>query len=187
MLLAIGLGRVIPSLHVTRESGSATPNSFIVARTWTSNISSKARNMFWSKTDSVAGTFDDTTRNTSVALGSMQRLRSHTTETPVLEQRSAPSSSFFAGIFRRETPQQPVLPRFEHRSRSLAETFETDIQKSKTREQSPGASAYAWATDRSDYERDSESDGVHVVREVYLYCQESEGHEGEKSPENGWA
>jgi hypothetical protein len=139
-------------------------NSFIIARTWTSNISSKTRSMLWSKTDSVAGTFDDTTRNNSVALGSMQRLRSHTTETPDLEQQPASSPSFFARIFRCETPQQLVLPHFEHRSRPLAETIDTDIHKSKTREQSPGASAYAWATNRSDSERENKGDGVHVMR-----------------------
>jgi pheromone a factor receptor len=187
MLLAIGLGNMFSSLYVMRDSGSQKSNSFIIARTWTSNISSKTRSMLWSKTDSVAGTFDDTTRNNSVALGSMQRLRSHTTETPDLEQQPASSPSFFARIFRCETPQQLVLPHFEHRSRSLAETIDTDIHKSKTREQSPGASAYAWATNRSDSERENKGDGVHVMREVHLYCQELNGKGSEKSPEDGWA
>jgi pheromone a factor receptor len=182
MLQAIGLGTVFPSLYVMRESRSSTPNSFIVARTWKSNISSKARSMFWSRADSVAVTLHDTTRNSSVTLGSMQRLRSHTTETPVIERQSSSSPSFFARISGCETLQQPVLPRFEHRSRSLAETFETDIHKSKTQEQSPGASAYAWGTDMSDSERASEGGGVRVVLEVHLYCQEFDGYGKGKKP-----
>jgi pheromone a factor receptor len=130
MLLAIGLGKIFSRLYVVRDSGNSTPNSFIVARTWTSNLSSKAKSMFWSRTNLVISTFDNPTRNNSVALDSVQRLRSVSNEVLAIEQREAPHHSLFARIFFRKTRQQPVLPLFEYHPHCLTETSEIDLSKS---------------------------------------------------------
>jgi pheromone a factor receptor len=170
-----------------RENASSSPNSFIAARTWTSNLSSKAKSIFWSKTGSVTGTLDDTTRNSSVALGSMPRLTNVTTEEPILQrdtiqQPSRPS--FFSHLFARKADQRPGLPFFSHRSRFFTEITEVGANK---RDQSPGASAHAWATGKSSSGRIREADGVHVVREVHLDHQERDEQAKERESDGAWA
>jgi hypothetical protein len=69
MGVAMGLGRVWPALHILRESGAATPNSFISARSWTQSWSSKAKSKFWSRSGSVAEeTLFGSVRHGSVAI-----------------------------------------------------------------------------------------------------------------------
>jgi pheromone a factor receptor len=119
MLLLVGLGRVFPSLHVMRESGANTPNSFINARSWTESLSSKAKSIFWSRSNSV-------TEETSVS-GTRH------------EQQHVREISWFGRLFGQRSRQLSVLPVFlAHRKRSVAELTVSDTHK---RDISSGASA----------------------------------------------
>lgn len=181
-LLAIGLGRFFPCLYARRESGASTPRSFIVARSWGSTLSSRAKSMWWSKTDSVAQT---TTRGDSV---SMSRLRPVSTEERVLDHDTTPPprSSFCARLFaRRAHSRSTVLPLFA--PRSVTEMTDTNTHKSSTRDVEPGVSAHAWATDKASSRRGSEADGVHVVREVHLDCRDRNGTVNERKSADAWA
>jgi pheromone a factor receptor len=171
MLVTIGIGRIFPDLYNQSKNGVPAPSSFINARTWTNSISSKARSMFWSRSDSVTSTFQGSTRNDSIAMASMQRLGSAAPGEPVVTQRSRPS--LISRIFDRRLQQDHVLPLYSFtRSRGVTEIVDTDALKYTLRDQSPGVSAYAWATDKSDSSYIRECDGVRVFREVHLECQE---------------
>jgi pheromone a factor receptor len=188
MLLAVGLGRIFPGLYVMRESGAITPNSFINARTWTKSLSSKAKSMFWSRSDSVTDTFGGgSTRCNSVALGSMQRLGSVTAEDPMLHRAATQhlELGLFNRVFGRKEDQRSVLPFFvERRSRSVAEMTEADTHKQDV---SPGASAAAWASNRSRTGEAGEREGVRVFHEVRLEHEQLDGGAKEKKSEEYWA
>jgi pheromone a factor receptor len=184
MLVAIGLGRIFPGLYDLRESRVATPNSFINARTWTNSVTSKARSMFWSRSDSVTSTFQGSTRNDSIAMASMQRLGSAASHGPIVAKHEQPS--WFASIFGRR--QDQVLPLFSFdRSRNVTEITNVDTQKPDVRDQSPGVSAHAWATDKGGSSYIRECDGVRVFREVRLECQELDGKETPRKSDDDWA
>jgi pheromone a factor receptor len=176
MLLAMGLGRFFPSLYIMRESGASTPSSFINARTWTSSISSKAKGMFWSRTNSMAYTLGDTTRQNSIAKSSIQRKQSLVREQPFPSQNASQrsGSSFYNRVFGRQAHDTPALPLFvDYRSRSVNEMPDTST---RMRDLSPGATAHAWAVDKLSpgLESESKSVGVRVLHEVRLEHEQLE-------------
>ncbi|KAF2128356.1 STE3-domain-containing protein [Dothidotthia symphoricarpi CBS 119687] len=163
MLLAVGLGRIFPSLHHMRESGASTPSSFIAARTWSSAMGNKAKSYFV-RPGSITETYDGSTRNDSIAMPS---LASVSTETPILQRRTnrASSMSFFKRIICRRGSNGPILPLFSDHSTAKTIHVETEMEKSRPESISPGVYAHAWA---SDSRRPlSEPVGVHVVREIH--------------------
>lgn len=172
MLLAVGLGKIFPSLYVMRESGASTPSSFVSARTWTSSYVSKAKSYFSkgsSRFSSFGGsTFTNSVRNNSVALSTTDNaaLRSVSSTTPVLPERSEPPSpsSRLKRIFTRNQRRQPVLPLFSQPSMAAG----TDHEKSATDTVSEGFSARAWASEIPVSRRNSAPVGVVVFREVHL-------------------
>lgn len=172
MLLALGLGRIFPSLYVMRESGTSTPSSFISARTWTSTYVSKAKSYFsknGSRMSSFGGsTFDNSVRSNSVVLDNMDNahLRSTSSTDPVLPERTSPAANapFLKRIFTRSARHQPILPMFSQRSRAS----ETESEKAVVATVSEGFSARAWASDAPLSRRNSEPVGVVVFREVHL-------------------
>jgi pheromone a factor receptor len=158
MGIAMGLGRVWPALHILRESGAATPNSFISARSWTQSWSSKAKSKFWSRSGSVAEeTLVGSVRHGSVAIAE----GSH--------GKNGRGTSWFGRVFGRRPQQQTVLPVFvDYRKGSVVgmaelETHKTDI--------SPGASARVWAAESSSAQ-DCGDSGVRVFRDVHLEYHE---------------
>jgi pheromone a factor receptor len=169
MLLKVGLGRAFPGLHVMHQGGIATPNSFIAAKTWTSNVSSKAKSLFWTRSGSVADTtFDDTTRNNTVVMGSMNQLCPITTEEPMLHLEQYATSirpSILSRLFGRKASQTPVLPLFSRPS--ITELSPTSTHKSATLSSPADFVAHAWANDRSCSGTVSKADGVQVVRGVH--------------------
>lgn len=197
MLLALGLGRIFPSLYIVRESGSATPSSFVTARTWRSHLSSRAKSMFWSKAagsknDSVTNTFTGSTRCNSVVLGSMHHLHNVGTEDTLLRAKQegtrhaslSPEPSFLKRVFRRQGghSHRLVLPLFSRRS--ITEITDTD--KSTTQPASPGVHAYAWASDNPASKHVKYQDGVHVVREVHQDRHERDGIEEAGKSTDAW-
>jgi pheromone a factor receptor len=158
MGVAMGLGRVWPALHVLRESGAATPNSFISARSWTQSWSRKAKNKFWSRSGSVAGeTLVGSVTHGSVAIAE----GSH--------EHSGRETSWFGRVFGRRPQQQIVLPVFvDHRKGSVVEMAELDTHQTDA---SPGASARVWTAESSSA-HGCEDRGVRVFHEVHLECQE---------------
>jgi pheromone a factor receptor len=154
MGVAMGLGRMWPALYVLRESGAATPNSFISARSWTQSWSSKAKSKFWSRSGSMAEeTLVESERHGSVAVVGAR-------------QESGREASWFGRVFGRGPQQQTVLPFFvDHRKGSVVEM--TDLEH---KDVSPGASARVWASESSSGQG-SEDGGVRVSREVHLECQ----------------
>jgi pheromone a factor receptor len=142
MLVVCGLGRIWPSLYILRESGASTPNSFINARTLTSSVTSKALNVFKSRSDSFAETWHGSTRHNSVAVGSIQRLSSITTAGPTSQPL------FFGRVFGRKAQLSTVLPLFAHsQSRSKEEITVFGTHNSYNREQRPRVLAHAWAAE----------------------------------------
>lgn len=170
MLLAIGLGRIFPSLYVMRESGSSTPSSFISARTWTSSCVSKAKSYFFkggSRFSSFGGSTFVSTRNNSVAMDNMDsQLRSGSSTTPVLPERdsSATDPSLLRRLFCRSARHTTILPLFSQRST----TSPNDGEKGAKETVSEGFSARAWASEAPHSRRNSEPVGVVVFREVHL-------------------
>ncbi|KAF2024920.1 kinase-like protein, partial [Setomelanomma holmii] len=168
MALALGLGRCFPGLHERRESGHSTLHSFIAARSWSRSLSSRAKSMFWNtRTDSVDGS--------AVAMKSLGRV---TTEErglhPSSEAGASNKQSFFARLFARNSDQRSFLPIFSRPT--VTEMTDIDTGKLANRDHSPGASAHAWATDKSSSRCVSECDGVHVVRESRLTHAGSHGN-----------
>jgi pheromone a factor receptor len=187
MMLAIGLGPIFPNLYVMRDTGASTPNSFINARTWTSSLSSRAKSMFWSRSNSVADTFGgESTRCNSVALGSMHRLGSVTAEEPMLHRDATQhlGLGLVNRVFGRKEDQHAVLPFFvERQSRSEAEMAETDTHK---RDESPGASAASWPLDKASTGKFGEDEGVRVFHEARLEHEQLNGRAKEKKLEEDW-
>lgn len=170
MLLAIGLGKVFPSLYVMRESGSSTPGSFVSARTWTSSCFSKAKSYFakgGSQLSSFGGSTFVSTRNDSVALDNMDAtLRSTSSTTPVLPNRESATTtpSLLKCLFSRSTRHTTILPLFSSRSTTSAPA----VEKSAAEIVTEGFSARAWASETSRSRRNSEPVGVVVFHEVKL-------------------
>lgn len=170
MLLAIGLGRIFPSLYVMCESGSSTPSSFISARTWTLSCVSKAKNYFskgGSRFSSFGGSTVASTRNDSVALDNMDAtLRSVSSTTPVLPHResTATNPSLLKRLFSRSAHNTTILPLFSQRSTASGPVEE----KSAVEIVTEGFSARAWASEASRSRRNSEPTGLVVFREVKL-------------------
>ncbi|RMZ69732.1 a-pheromone receptor [Pyrenophora seminiperda CCB06] len=115
ILVSVGAGRIWPSLYEeSQHGGSCTPNSFIAARSWTSDVSSRAKSML----SSSASKHERATRSDSIVLD-----RIATTEDSLKQNHSATSSPpgkkpsslkrWFA-----TTPylSSPILPFFSHRN-----------------------------------------------------------------------
>lgn len=171
MLLAVGLGKVFPSLYVMRESSNSTPRSFVSARTWTTSCVSKAKSYFskgGSRMSSFGGsTFSKSTRNDSVAMDTINTaaLGSVSSTTPVLAERSEPSNPpLLKRLFTRSSRQQPILPVFSHRPTSFTKEGEEAASETVIN----GFSARAWASEAPMSRRNSEPAGVIVFREVHL-------------------
>lgn len=182
MMLAVGLGKILPSLHIVHESGAATPSSFINARTWTESISSKAKSMFWSRSDSVADTFAASSRSGSMAMSPMHMLK------PVVgkDQVTQPSQqSYFKRWFGSTSQPSSELPLFvDTRSLSTAEFIDDDA---KTAGLPPGVSAGAWASSQSNLAQGSEGNDVHVFREVRLESEPLPAQTGARKSDGDWA
>ena len=170
MLLALGLGKIFPTLYDMRETGTSTPSSFISARTFTSSCVSKAKSYFskgGSRFSSFGrSTFNDSVRSNSVALETLDKAHSQSisSTTPVLPERtSAASASFLKRLFTRRGQHQPILQLFSQRST----TFANDGKKAAV-ETVDGFSARAWASEAPASRHNSEPAGVVVFREVKL-------------------
>jgi pheromone a factor receptor len=166
MLVSIGCGKIWPSLYIESGSGARTPNSFIAARTWTGNMSSRAKSMLWSsKTgSSTADTYGGTTRNNSVVLEAIPHLKPVTT-TDSHASPSMPSSttSFLKRVFTRQSRQTTILPFSHENYRNIESPTTTTTDHPPT-----GVQAHAWAASEDPATgRVSEADGVHVIREVH--------------------
>jgi pheromone a factor receptor len=170
MLLAMGLGKLFPSLSVMRESDSRTPSSFVSAHTWTSSCLGKAKSYFsksGSRISSFGGSNFISTRNDSVAIHNMDAtLRSVSSTTPVLpERKPVPTNPLLLErLFPRTAPPNTVLPLFSKRSTTFQPTDEKDAATTVTE----GFSARAWASEAPHSRRNSEPIGVVVFHEVHL-------------------
>lgn len=187
MLLALGLGKIFPSLYDMRDSGTSTPSSFVSARTWTSTCVSKAK-IYLSKGSSRLSSFGGTTfnnsvRNNSIVLENMdnRHLRSVSSSTPVLPERTPPPSKtfFLKRIFSRDDRHQPTLPLFSQRPMTSSPSGEKVVETV-----SDGFSARAWASEAPHSRRNSEPVGVIVFREVHL--DEEVRHSTERKSADDW-
>lgn len=182
MMLALGLGKVFASFHIMHESGAATPSSFINARTWTESISSKAKGMFWSRSDSVADTFAVSSRSGSVAMSSLHMLKPVVSKEKVAQPLQP---SFFKRWFGRTSQPSSELPLFvDNRSPSTAEFIDDDAKMAGL---PPGVSAGAWASSQSNLAQGSEGNGVHVFREVRLESELLPAQTGARNSDGDWA
>lgn len=161
IFLAIGLGKVFPSLYLMHESGGGTPSSFISARGWTASCAIKAKSIFSPRYQS------STNFDTNVSMGSMRN------NSVVLECVPNPRPESAASILPREQPstpsthasfkrfftrgRQPILPLFSQRPALKTSTAPTSADQS--------FSAHAWAADDLA-PRNSEPSGVHVIHEI---------------------
>ncbi|KZM21843.1 mating-type factor pheromone receptor [Ascochyta rabiei] len=172
MLLALGLGKVFPSLYIMRKSGTSTRSSFVSARTWTSTYVSKAKSYFFKGSSSLSSfggsTFNNSVRSKSVVLESVDNAKLHSISStaPVLPGRtSAPTNTSLLGrLFTRGGNRQPILPTFSHGSTTSTANGEKAVVESVPE----GFSARAWASEAPSSRRNSESVGVTVFREVHL-------------------
>jgi pheromone a factor receptor len=163
MLVGIGLGRIWPGLYVESGSGTRTPNSSIAARTWTSNMSSRAKSMLWSsKTNETNDTYGVMTRNNSVVLEAIPHLKPVTTrESHTSPSTTTPQLPFLKRIFTRPSSRKPILPIFTYRNIDSPTTTSTDRS-------AIGVQGHAWAASKTPATgRVSEADGVHVIREIH--------------------
>ncbi|KAH9872594.1 hypothetical protein J1614_004987 [Plenodomus biglobosus] len=177
MLLRIGMGKCFPSLY-NMNSGSSTPSSFIAARTWGSNMSSRAKSLFSSKSGSETGTMDGTTVNGSVRHNSVAPLDAATTQ----DTFSCGSRfSLFSRIFSRQPRRTDILPLYsrEYAGGSLANI--TQVQLSNYTPSS-GTRTDAWATDAPAPPGISGTLGVHIVRELHQCCCNQDAMEKESKP-----
>ncbi|KAF1838993.1 Pkinase-domain-containing protein [Decorospora gaudefroyi] len=181
LLVSMGAGKVWPSLYVESTSGSRTPHSFTAAKEWTSSLGSKAKSMLWSsKSDS---TYGGTTRNNSVAMGSIPHLHNVATQDTLLRQKDNASArpltpkSFFKRVFTRMARGSPVLSFSSYRN--IAEVATTDTDRSATVSSPPGFHAHAWAAEDHAVGRVSDVDGVHIIREVHQDCRDRDENEKE--------
>jgi pheromone a factor receptor len=194
-LVRIGAGRLWPSLHVGSKNSSRGPNSFIASRSWTADLASKAKSIFWSSrsgstsASSTRDVFTHSACNNSVGLDSIPRLHNVTTQDTLLSQKHNPSiptspqpspqPSFFKRWFARPAIHGPLLPLFSYRNiteiNSNTITTTTDTSKSMTSPIPTGVHARAWAAEPSFSpstiakldERHAYGNSVHVVREVH--------------------
>lgn len=162
MLIAIGLGKVFPSLHENSRNRSSTLSSLGVAKSWTLDLPAKAKKLFLSQRGSVIqmssmsrSLVDD--RSTSPS--EIFHLRSISTEEPILQkpvgtkdavsEKSGPS--FLQRVFH-PTPAQlsTLLPVFALSNRTSSPTDEVQDPLSKV--PSHSISAHAWAVDRDSSE-----------------------------------
>lgn len=117
-LLAVGLGKLFPALYTWNTSGPSTPSTFRHARSWTSNLSNKAKSMFWSHDDSMTETSrGSVVREDSLVKGEVTQLRPVMTEESITQRGMTPTdssmslkTSFFKGFFRRGQRQTDLLP-----------------------------------------------------------------------------
>ena len=169
MLLAVGLGKIFPSLYVMRESG---PSTFLAARTWTSSCVSKAKSYFSKGSSSLStfgsSTFSKSTRGDSVALDNMDSIHLHSvsSSTPVLRERTETTTrpTLLRRIFARVERHGPVLPIFSQTSTPTETAGDQAVVETATE----GFSARAWASETPMSRRNSEPTGVFVFREVHL-------------------
>ena len=190
MLVSIGAGRIWPSLYDESHRGSRTPNSFIVARTWTSNMSSKAKSVLSSsKSDSTRDTFSTSTRNNSVVLDCIPHLHNTITEDTLLKQKqnevasSVKQPSFFKRWFATPDLRSPILPFFSHRN--FTETTASNANRSAAPSpSSPGIHSQAWYAQGMSGGRPSvgsTGSGLHVLREVHQAHHEKQRSEKDKT------
>ncbi|KAL6160441.1 a-factor receptor [Exserohilum turcicum] len=184
LLLSMGLGKLWPSLYRPSEAGNRTPSSFIAARSWTSSVSSKAKQFLWS---SSATHSTKSLGNTSVALDdSGSALHSVTTEDALVAQKQAESeqaqhgpparNSLFKRWFARPHTAIALLPLFRYRNIAEPHTANASTTNTTTTASTaaaadtvastsaPGVHAHAWATQAG---RASDADGVYVLHEVH--------------------
>ncbi|KAJ4379178.1 a-factor receptor [Didymella sp. IMI 355093] len=169
MLLAMGLGKLFPSLSAMRESGSRTPSSFISVRTWTSSCLGKAKSYFsegGSRLSSFGSSTFVSTRNDSTTEDMDATLHSVSSTTPVLPEREpiVTHPSLLERFFSRNAPHTTVLPLFSKRSTTSQPTNKKGAATTVTE----GFSARAWASEAPHSRRNSEPIGVVVFREVHL-------------------
>jgi pheromone a factor receptor len=170
MLLAIGLGKIFPSLYVMHESGSSTPSSFISVRTWTWSCVSKAKSYITKggpRLSSFGGSTFVSTRTDSVAMCDMDTsLRSVSSTSHVLPERASivTTPSLLKRLFFRSTRHATILPLFSQRSTNSAPSDENGAADTATE----GFSARAWASKTPRSRRNSDPIGVVVFREVKL-------------------
>ncbi len=173
ILLKLGLGKVFPSLFVTRESASegSLLRRLVAARTWSSNLSSRAKSKFQSKASSFSSSI-----NSSIYRASMRFDLSTTFHSVVTEKRTptpsqdntkqgplAAMSSFFQRIFRRAKNHGPVLPLFSSR------TPTESIDSSSTTKGSPSSSTRTQirASNTTMSTQTIEPSSVRVMQEVH--------------------
>jgi pheromone a factor receptor len=173
MLLAIGLGKIFPSLYLMRESGGGTPSSFITARSWTASCASKAKSIFSSRSHSIstldASVSQGSMRNNSVVLETISNPRPASSAASILPREPVSTSthtSFFKRIFIRSGRGQPILPLFSQHSTSKSFT-----EESATESASQNFSARAWASEDPG-SLQNEPSGVHVIHEIHQDRQE---------------
>ncbi|KAF1933356.1 STE3-domain-containing protein [Didymella exigua CBS 183.55] len=170
MLLAIGLGKIFPSLYVMCESGSSTPSSYVSARTWTSSCVGKAKSYFskgGSTFSSFGGSTFASTRNNSVDMDSMDAtVRQVLSTASVFPDRDSTASnpSMLKRLFSHTTRPTTILPLFTQRSTTTGTAAETGAVQTVTEV----FTAQAWASKEPQRRCDSEPIGVVVFREVHL-------------------
>jgi pheromone a factor receptor len=193
MLLAVGLSRVFPGLHIRNDSGSASPTSFIAARTWTSSLSRKAKSMFSSVTTGSSAadtTMGGTIRNNSVVLGSMCHVRPVSTGETVLKMQPSNQShptnglSFFARLFTRPNRSASVLPLYSHSSATKLTFTTTHMSSANDSPLAYNFKATAWAATPGS---STEADGVRVLREVHQDSEDRAFAAKEKMSSEDWA
>jgi pheromone a factor receptor len=173
MFCAVGLGKIFPSLHVMRESSSATPSSVTFAKGFASSCASKAKSYF-SKGDSSIDSLPGSTRSDSIYLDTPTKGRpvpfQHIpTNEPMLPPRSthfanmsSTTRSVFNRMFGGGSHQSLVLPLFASKSVDQMSA----VEKSPVESIPSGVHARAWAVDGSAAMRHGNG-GVHVVHEVH--------------------
>ncbi|KAH8733203.1 pheromone A receptor-domain-containing protein [Phaeosphaeriaceae sp. PMI808] len=179
-LLRLGLGKIFPSLYIKRESRYKAPSSFIAARTWTSNMSSKAKNMLASRADSSTDSIDDSTHRSSVGPDLKPEARSATPKECLLHhgetQHHVPPAKahFFERFFSRQGSPRSVLPLFVHRS--VLEINKSEPSKSAIQVNPSSVSSHVWAA-RETSTGVGAASSVHVVHEVHMDCQDKVYHD----------
>lgn len=174
MAVKCGLGRWFPRLLLStgREgSGAQTPTSFA---TWRNSVTSRAKSVFVSRSESVATSIGGTTRNNSVV---MADLRSTTTQDPILDHDSeagtSTRSSVLSRIFRRQNA--PVLPMFTRRSDFMSEGVDTNSRDWAVRDGVDDAALSPKSSSRSD------GGSIRVLREVRFGSEDEEAVKERKS------
>jgi len=146
LLVFIGAGKIWPSL-LPGSANRRRPTSFTAPRSWTTYFSSKAKKMSWfgasdstqstsTSADFKNDTWTASTYNNPVALDSIPRLHSVTTQDTLISQKNdgelpsqkhdhppSPSASptpprptFFSRYFTRPSLNGPLLPLFSYRN-----------------------------------------------------------------------